>query len=97
MNQPSFNSLIDFIGEFFSDIPPRALAIIISIITLALYVLGGIVIASIVGFLALGITHSGPVVFGICMLLVGAASALGLFKAIKNYRSIMLSYDKSKV
>ena len=96
MNQPNFNSIINFIGEFFSEVPPRALAIILSIITLALYVAGGIVVASIVGFLALGFTHSGPMVLSICASLVAIASIFGLIKAIQTYRNIMLSYDNHK-
>ena len=93
MSQPNLNSIIDFIGEFFSEVPPQALAIIISIMTLVLYIAGGAVIASIVGFLALGITHSGPTVLTICVLIVAIASIYGLIKAVKTYKIIILSYE----
>ena len=93
MSQPNFNSIINFIDEFFSEVPPQALAIIISIITLTLYIAGGAVIATIVGFLALGITHSGPTVLIICILIVAIASIYGLIKAVKTYRIITLSYE----
>lgn len=96
MNQFNINSIIEFIGEFFSDLPPQALAIILSIITLALYMAGGIVVASTVGFLALGVTHNGPIVLSICVILLAIASIYGLTKAIQNYKKIMLGYENNQ-
>ena len=95
MHQPTLNSIIDFIGYFFSEAPPQVLAIIIGIITLAFYCAAGVVVASIAGFLALGITHSGPVVLSICILITAIASIYGLIKAVKNYRIIMLRYENN--
>ena len=97
MNPLNLDSVIDFLGGFFSEVPPQALAIVISLVTIALYLLGGIIIASIVGFLALGITHSGFIVFSICALIVAIAAIYGFIKAMHNYRNIMLSYENKKV
>lgn len=97
MSQINFNSIIESIGEFYSELPPQALAIILSIITLALYVAGGIVVVSIVGFLALSVTHNGPIVLGICAILVAIALIYGIIKAIQSYKKIMLSYENNKV
>jgi len=96
MSQININSIIEFIVEFSSELSPQALAIILSIITLALYVAGGIVVASIVGFLALGVTKSGPTILSICASLVAASSIYGLIRAIQNYKKIMFSYENNK-
>lgn len=95
MNQININAIIEFIGDFFSELPPQALAIIISVITLTLYVAGGILVASSVGFLALSVTHNGPIVLSICVILVAITSIYGITRAIQNYKKIIQSYENN--
>lgn len=92
MSQININSAIEFIGEFFSELPPQAIAIIISIATLGLYIICGVVIAAILGFLALSITKNGIVILTLCTLLVAVFSIYGLIKAIQNYKNIIQRY-----
>ncbi len=96
MNQININSVIDFIGEFFSELPPHALAIIIGIITLGLYSMIGVAMATILGFLALFITKDGIAILILCAILVATFFIYGLAKAILSYKNIMLRYDIDK-
>ncbi len=95
MSQYNINSVIEFIGEFFSDLPPHALAIITSIITLAGYIAGGIVIATIFGFLALYFIKNGMTILFLCALITTLFSIYGVIRAFMNYKYIMLSYENN--
>ena len=97
MHQLNNNSIIESIGELFSELPPQALALIAGICTAGLYVVGGLLIAFIVGFLALGVTKSGPIIISLCSLLLAEFSMYGIFKAVLNYKKIILSYENHNV
>jgi len=93
MSQFNINSLIEFLGEFFSELPPQALAIIISISTVMIYVLCGFAIAALVAFFTYAITQSGPIALGLFALLVFGSLVYGLIRAVVNYKKLMLSYE----
>jgi uncharacterized membrane protein (DUF485 family) len=90
------NKAIDFIGEFFSELSPQALAIIISISTLGLYAVIGVVAAGILGFLTLFITKNGITIIILCTVLIIVFIIYGLIMAIKNYKKIILGYEQHK-
>lgn len=93
MHQLNNNSIIESIGEFFSELSPQALALIVGICTAGLYVVGGLLIAFIVGLLALGVTKFGPIIISLCGLLLAGFSMYVFFKAVLNYKKIILSYE----
>jgi hypothetical protein len=93
MNQFNFNSFIDFISELFSELPPRALAIIVGFGFLGLMVFCGFSVAFVIGLLALFLTQSGIVFAGIYILCVALFTVIGLVKGFQFYKKIMLSYE----
>lgn len=96
MSEFNFNSTIDFIAEFFSDLPPKAVAIIVGVSFFALMVFCGLSAAFVIGFLALFVTQSGYIVVGTYVLCVAAFSIFGLIKGYQFYKNIMLSYENSQ-
>ena len=93
MHQLNNNSIIESIGEFFSELSPQALALIIGICTAGLYVIGGLLIAFIVGLVALSVTKSGTIIISLYGLLLAGFSMYVFFKAVLNYTKIILSYE----
>jgi hypothetical protein len=92
MSKININSAIEFIGEFFSELPPQAIAMIICISTLGLYIMCGVILAAILGFLALSITKNGIIILTLCAILVTVFSIYGLIKAIQSYKNIIQRY-----
>ena len=93
MLQLHYNSIIESIFEFFSELSQQALALIVGICTAGLYLVGGLIIAFIVGFRALGVTKFGPLIIRRGGVLLAGFSMYVLFKAVLNYKKIILSYE----
>lgn len=85
MHQLNINSIIESSGEFFFELPPQAPTLIVGICTAALYVVGGLIIAFLVGFLTLGVSKSGPIIISIYGYLLAGSS---IYNFSKQFRII---------
>ena len=95
MSEFNFKSVIDFIAEFFSDLPSKAVAIIVGVSFFALMVFCGFAAAFVTSILILFSTQSGVFFAGSYILCVAAFSIFGLIKGYQFYKNIMLSNENS--
>lgn len=96
MSQLNINSIIEFIVEFFSELPQPVVAFIFSLGVFAMIVWAGGIIILILGFFAIFITQYGIVIIGNCVLIFLALCIYALIKAVHSYKSTMLRYENKE-
>lgn len=93
MNPVNFDSIIEFIGEFFSELPPAVVAAIAGIGIFAIIILCGFGAAFVISFLIYGFTQLAMLSAVSFIACIAISAILGIFYGYRMYRNIKLAYQ----
>jgi len=94
MNHPNFNSAIKIVLEFFSELPPTAVAALCGIGICALLVFCGYMLSFVVAFFVFAISQSGTISLVSYIGCIAGFAIFGMIQGYKIYRGIKLNYEQ---
>jgi len=94
MNQYNFKSIIEFIVEFFSELPPSVVSFLCGFGFFCLMAFCGYMLAFVVAFFAFAFTQSATISLVSFIACIVIFSLFGIIQGYRMFKGIKLNYEK---